>query len=127
MASFRRWNGSAMKARYGPMTLSPPLSMSLSRRSHLDLLRGLRPPLESRVEVALEGLELRAERVGRRGAIGTRVERRVLERCDHAHDLGFQRRDRGLRLLELALRAAQVFARIAFRGWGHPLAFVHLP
>src|SRR5439155_19230361 len=69
--------------------LSPPLSMSLSRRSHLDLLRGLRPPLEPRVEVALEGLELRAERVGRRGAIGTRVKRRVLERCDHARDPGF--------------------------------------
>src|SRR5256885_13565782 len=116
-----------MKARYGPISLSPPLSMSLSRRSHLDLLRGLRPPLEPRVEVALEGLELRAERAGRRGAIGTRVERRVLERRHHARDLGFQRRDRGLRLLELALRAAQVFARIAFRGWGHPVAFVHLP
>src|SRR2546429_2563901 len=50
-----------MKARYGPISLSPPLSMSLSRRSHLDLLRGLRPPLEPRVEVALEGLELRSE------------------------------------------------------------------
>src|SRR6266704_1878599 len=95
-----------MNARYGAITLSPPLSMSLSRRSHLDLLRGLRPPLEPRVEGALEGLELRAERVGRRGAIGTRVKRRVLERCDHARDLGFQRRDRGLRLLELALSAA---------------------
>src|SRR5438034_6850967 len=96
-------------------------------RSRLDLLRGLRPPLEPRVEVALEGLELRAERLGRRGAIGTRVERRVLERRHHARDLGFQRRDRGLRLLELALRAPQVFPRIAFRGWGHALAFVHLP
>src|SRR2546430_10223649 len=78
--------------------------MSLSRRSHLDLLRGLRPSLEPRVEVALEGLELCAERAGRRGAIGTRVERRVLERRHHARDFGFQRRDRGLRLLELALR-----------------------
>src|SRR6266566_1681848 len=95
-----------MKARYGPITLSPPLSMSLSRRSHLDLLRGPRPSLEPRVEVVLEGLELRTERAGRRGAIGTRVN---------------------LRLLELALRAAQVFPRIAFRGWGHPVAFVHLP
>src|SRR5256886_5295386 len=100
---------------------SPPLSMSLSRRSHLDLLRGLRPSLEPRVEVALEGLELCAERAGRRGAIGTRVERRVLERRHHARDFGFQRRDRGLRLLELALRAAQAFPRIAFRGWGHPV------
>src|SRR3989449_7986081 len=116
-----------MKARYGPITLSPPLSMSLSRRSHLDLLRGPRPSLEPRVEVVLEGLELRTERAGRRGAIGTRVKRRVLERCHHARDLGFQRRDRGLRLLELALRAAQVFPRIAFRGWGHLVAFVHLP
>src|SRR5438309_559284 len=116
-----------MKARYGPITLSPPLSMSLSRRSHLDLLRGPRPSLEPRVEVVLEGLELRTERAGRRGAIGTRVKRRVLERCHHARDLGFQRRDRGLCLLELALRAAQVFPRIAFRGWGHPVAFVHLP
>src|SRR5438552_19046987 len=116
-----------MKARYGPITLSPPLSMSLSRRSHLDLLRGLRPSLEPRVEVALEGLELCAELAGRRGAIGTRVERRVLERRHHARDLGFQRRDRGFRLLELALGAAQPLARIAFRGRGDPLALRALP
>src|SRR5207244_13168325 len=97
-----------MKARYGPITLSPPLSMSLSRRSHLALLRGPRPSLEPRVEVVLEGLELRTARAGRRGAIGTRVKRRVLERCHHPRHFAFQRRDRGLRPLALPLRAAHV-------------------
>src|SRR2546428_13771776 len=103
-----------MKARYGPITLSPPLSMSLSRRSHLDLLRGPRPSLEPRVEVVLEGLELRTERAGRRGAFGTRVKRRVLERCPHARDLGFQRRARGLRLPDLATHRARGFPWTAF-------------
>src|SRR6266446_4656023 len=118
MASWRRSNGSAMKARYGPTgDAASPCSLrarlryrhrltvviieeyqaatddvtSLSRRPHLDLLRRLRPPLEPRVEVALEGLELRAELAGRRGAVGARVERRVLERRHHTRDLGFQR------------------------------------
>src|SRR2546425_3641977 len=110
-----------MKSRYGPITLSPPLSMSLSRRSHLDLLRGPRPSLEPRVEVVLEGLELRTERAGRRGAIGTREKRRVLDRCHHARDLGFQPRDPGLPLPNPPLRAPQAFPRTAFRGWGHPV------
>src|SRR6266404_3908407 len=100
---------------------------SLSRRPHLDLLGRLRPPLEPRLEVALEGLELCAELAGRRGAFGPRVEGRVLERRHDACDLGFQCRDRGFRLLELALRAAQLLARIAFQGRGDPLALMQLP
>src|SRR5882762_6299547 len=100
---------------------------SLSLRPHLDLLRRLCPPLEPRIEVALEGLELCAELAGRRGAFGPRVEGRVFERRHDACDLGFQCRDRAFRLLELALRAAQFFARIALRGRGDSLALVHPP
>src|SRR3989442_11096594 len=91
----------------------------------LDLLRCLGPSLESRFEVALQRLELCAELVGRSSAVGTRIERRVLERCYNARDFGFQRRNRGFCILELALRPTQLFARVALRGWGDPLMLMH--
>src|SRR6267143_1436467 len=93
----------------------------------LDLLRRLCPPLESRLEVALERLELCAELVGLPSAVGTRVERRVLERRYHFRHLRFEFRHPRLRLLELALCLAQRFARIARGGRGDALPLVHLP
>src|SRR2546426_12437148 len=91
----------------------------------LDLLRCMRPSLESRLGVALERLELCAELVGRSSAVGTRVQRWVLERCHDARDFGFQRRNRGFCVLELALRPTQLFARVALRGWSDPLMLMH--
>src|SRR6266576_3228765 len=98
-----------------------------SRRPHLDLLCRLRPPLESRLEFALERLELCAERVGPRCAVGTRVEGRVLERRHQLRHLRFELRHGGFRLLQLARRPAQFLAGVVRRGPRDPVAFVYLP
>src|SRR6267143_4070583 len=91
----------------------------------LDLLGRLCPPLESRLEVALERLELCPELVGRPSAVGTRVERRVLERRYYSCHLRFELRHPSFRFLELALRLKQRFPRVAFRSWSNPLMLVH--
>src|SRR5439155_8328458 len=101
--------GSAVSRQRDTLPASPT---SLSRRPHLYLLGCLRPPVEPCLEVALESLELSAELVSRPSPVGTSVERRVFQRRYHFRHLRLELRDPSLRLLELALCAAQLPARV---------------
>src|SRR5206468_7962521 len=86
-------------------------------RTHLDLLRRSGPALERRVEVAFQRLELGAERSGLGGAVGSRVERGVLERRDDPCDPGLQLRHACLGHFELLLSAAPLLARVLLGFW----------